>query len=218
MRMWSRLIVTPPQTNILIIYGLEKPLKLGSGGEVLTISSDKYSTIEEVSAKTRWMAGVKGARCTTELKKIPRRDFQKSEDVHIFGFTSDERGRIDRFENNNPEIFVAHPLKDCQLTKDDCYLILEQSGIELPAMYGLGFKNNNCIGCYKATSAQYWNRVRFHFPEVFARRAKDSRELGVRLTRYKGDRIFLDQLPPEYLFDQPDEEDISCGPECGQSA
>ena len=40
-----------------------------------------------------------------------------------------------------------------------------------------------------------------------------SRQLGVRLTRFNGERVFLDELPADYL---PAEEleNISCGPDC----
>ena len=80
-------------------------------------------------------------------------------------------------------------------------------------MYSLGFKNNNCIGCVKATSAKYWDMVRRHFPEVFQRRAKQSRDIGVRLVRYHGVRMFLDELP-DPITDKTPEEDIECGPIC----
>jgi hypothetical protein len=63
-------------------------------------------------------------------------------------------------------------------------------------MYREGFPNNNCIGCVKATSPTYWNHVRKLYPDIFLDRAKLSRELGVRLARVKGKRIFLDELKP----------------------
>jgi hypothetical protein len=89
--------------------------------------------------------------------------------------------------------------------------MLRAAGIALPAMYGLGFDHNNCLACPKATSPGYWNRTRRLFLEVFERRARQSRLLGVRLVRVKGVRMFLDELPPE--ADAPDD-DIDCGPVC----
>jgi hypothetical protein len=80
-------------------------------------------------------------------------------------------------------------------------------------MYSLGYRNNNCIGCVKATSPAYWAKIKRDFPEVFAKRAAQSREIGCRLTRVKGKRIFLDELP-EGDFGRYKTEDISCGPEC----
>jgi hypothetical protein len=157
------------------------------------------------------MAGIKGARCTVEMKKVPRFAFQLSDDLHMFGLTYDEGKRIARFEANNPELALRWVLREELLTKEGCYDMIRGAGIELPVMYSLGFKNNNCIGCVKATSAAYWDRVRRNFPEDFARRAAQSRSIGVRLARYKGERMFLDELPGA---DTAPEEDIECGPIC----
>ena len=185
------------------------------GKPVLAIKSEKYSTVEEVFADTRYMSGPKGARCTTELKKLPRFAFQQADDIHIFGFTADETRRIDAFKMRNPELNLEWPLQEYGIFKDDCYRMIEAAGIKLPVMYSLGYKNNNCLGCVKATSPAYWQRVRATFPETFERRCTQSRDLGVRLVRVKGERIFLDQLPKEERL-EPVTEDISCGPECGQ--
>jgi hypothetical protein len=70
------------------------------------------------------------------------------------------------------------------------------AGIKLPEIYNLGFPNANCIGCVKSQSPTYWNLVRKHFPEVFEERVEQSRKIGVRLVKRKGERIFLDELKP----------------------
>jgi hypothetical protein len=186
------------------------------GKEVTVIRSEKYVTVEEVFEKRKYMSGPKGAICTTELKKIPRFAFQQPDDIHIFGFTADEQKRRQSFAQRNPELNLEWPLFDAGVSKQACYDWIRAAGIVLPAMYGLGFQNNNCIGCVKATSPSYWQRVRAVFPAKFKERAEQSRRLGCRLTRYKGERIFLDELPVEPdLFAGP-EENVSCGPECGQ--
>lgn len=177
------------------------------------IRSTKYASISDVFEQTRYMAGIKGARCTVELKKVPRFAYQQPDDLHIFGLTHDEQKRIDKFESNNPELRLWWVLKEWGLTKADCYTMLENAGIALPVMYSLGFKNNNCIACVKATSVKYWVRVRRHFPVIYALRAEQSRALGVRLVRYHGVRMFLDELPLE-ADDLVPEEDIECGVLC----
>jgi len=181
---------------------------------IVRVRSTKFDTIDNVFERTRYMAGIRGARCTTELKKIPRFEYQRADDIHVFGFTVEETVRIERFCENNPELTVDFVLAEHGVSKKDCISILDAVGIQPPAMYALGYRNNNCLGCVKATSAHYWQMVRRDFPEVFHRRAQQSRELGVTLTRMKGVRIFLDELPLDYL---PAEglEDISCGPDCG---
>lgn len=187
------------------------------GRRITVIRSDRFTTIDDVFERTRYMAGINGARCTVELKKLPREAFQRVDDIHVFGYTADEQKRAESFEEQNPALFTEWLLIDRGVTKAACLRILEDANIPLPAMYALGFDHNNCIGCVKATSAGYWNRIRRYFPGDFERRAKQSRLLGVKLVRFKiGDerevtRRYLDMLPPE--ADAPDD-NIECGPVC----
>ncbi len=187
------------------------------GREIRVLRSKKYRSVEEVWIKERWMSGPRGAKCTTELKKLPRFDFSLPDDVNIFGFTVEEKRRISEFEARNPDLLLRWPLRDAGLTKADCFRFLLLAGIELPLLYRLGFKNNNCIGCCKASSPAYWNLVRHHFPDVFRQRAILSRELGCKLVEVKRhQRIFLDELPVSVQLEMPTESN-SCGPECGDS-
>lgn len=187
------------------------------GLNILKLKSKRYEDVDAVFEGRRYMSGIQGAPCTVEMKKRPRFDFQRPTDLHVFGMTLDEKRRADKFAQDNPELGLYWPLIEEQVTKDTCLQILSEAGIKIPAMYELGYKNNNCLGCVKATSPAYWNKIRQDFPEVFQRRCEQSRRFGVKLTRVKGQRIFLDELEPavvEYV-----EEDLSCGPQCtGQPA
>lgn len=180
---------------------------------ITVIHSDKYESIDEVFQQTKYMAGIKGARCTVEMKKLPREQYQQDGDIHIFGYTDDKKEykRSADFELHNPALQVEWILQDRHINKVQCLEMLKEAGIKLPAMYVLGFDHNNCIACVKATSPGYWNRTRKLFPELFLFRAVQSRWLGVRLGRYKGERVFLDELPIEAY--EPDD-DIECGPVC----
>lgn len=183
-----------------------------TGIKVEVIKSKLYNSVEEAWDARKYMSGVSGAPCTVEMKKVPRFAYQWAEDVHIFGLTVDEQDRIRSFEDDNHELFLEWTLRDAGLTKPDCLQMLRDAGIEIPVMYRLGFENNNCIGCVKATSPRYWNLVRKHFPDVFQRRAEQSRRLGAKLARYKGVRIQLDELPADAT--ERVIEDLSCGPQC----
>jgi hypothetical protein len=188
------------------------------GVTVEVISSTKYDTVDDVFEYRKYLAGISGAPCTTEMKKVPRFNFQEPDDIHVFGLTWEEQKRVDRFEHNNPDLYLDWLLVDGAITKAECHKRIADAGIDQPVMYQLGFKNNNCLGCVKASSLAYWRKTRYYFPEVFAKRAEQSRRFGAKLTRIKGKRIFLDEIPPdpEGTFDPYEQivENISCGPEC----
>lgn len=169
-------------------------------------SSDYPGGCFDVWSRRRYMSGVAGAICTTELKKAVRHNFEREwqPDAQAFGFTMEERARAERFRANNPEVRLLTPLLDAGLSKADCLALIERAGIELPAMYRLGFANNNCIGCVKAQSPRYWNRVRQHFPERFDRIAGLADELGAKLVKVNDERIALSALPVGLVDDQPE--------------
>lgn len=185
------------------------------GVPIVEIRSENYITVDEVFEKTRYMSGPKGARCTTELKKIPRLKFAQPDDIHVFGFTYDEKPRAARFTARNPELNLFWPLIVNGMTRSRCRMMLGAAGISPPTMYLMGFDNNNCPGCVKASSPWYWDMVRTHFPGVFKRRCEQSRAIGCRLVEiHHHERIFLDELPAG-PFRKRKEKNLSCGPECG---
>lgn len=171
------------------------------GMPILNLKSDEYASCEDVWTRTRYMSGPKGARCTVEMKKAVRQQFERdwNPDLQAFGYTIDERDRADNFRAANPDVRLVTPLIDDGLDKEACHAIVHRAGILLPLMYRLGFNNANCWGCVAAQSPSYWNRVRRHRPDVFERRAVLSRELGVRLVKGTSgarERIYLDELDP----------------------
>jgi hypothetical protein len=172
------------------------------GQPIINLRSADYASCQDVWERVRYMSGVNGAPCTREMKKAIRWAFEQKwlPDLQAFGYTSEERDRANAFRRQNPEVRLVTPLIHEGLDKEACHALVSRAGINLPVMYRLGFNNNNCIGCVKAQSPAYWNRVRRHFPEVFAARVALSRDLGVRLVKLPTgdrDRIFLDELDPE---------------------
>jgi len=156
------------------------------------------ASIVQVFDKLTYMSGIYGAVCTSTLKKDARKYWEQNNtfDHIVMGFTSEEKGRLDRFKlterSNVIDILGFH-----KIGKQECIDIIVSAGIELPEAYRMGFVNANCKGCVKATSPTYWNKVREVYPDVFKERAEQSRRLGCRLVRYKGKRLFLDELPVE---------------------
>lgn len=186
------------------------------GQPIKILRSEKYTDIFDVFRKTRYLVGVRGARCTVELKKRVRENYQQPNDIQILGMTADEEDRISRFEDGNPDQTWEWILEDNGILKSCCYRIISEAGIELPMMYRLGYNNNNCIGCVKGQSG-YWNKIRQDFPEAFERMALMERELGVAINkRYEGKtriKVFLDELDPEAGRKVP-LPDIECGAFC----
>jgi len=172
---------------------------------VTRLRNQKYADTWDLWHKRRFLSGVKGALCTTELKVIPRMDFQLPSDLHVFGYTADKEDirRAKDFRARWDLMKVETPLIDAGLNKTNVLAMLQERGIELPVLYGLGFHNNNCIPCVKATSPDYWSLMRREFPSQFERMAKLSRDLNVRLTRIKEERIFIDEIPEDWPTTNP---------------
>lgn len=166
------------------------------GQPIIQITNDKYkSSVDTVIQKTRYMSGVYGARCTKELKKQVRFDFQQFDDVHVFGMTAEEAHRVDQLLDTEPELDIWTPLIEQGMTKANCFEFIELYGLDLPMMYQLGYHNNNCIGCLKASGAGYWNKIRVDFPEVFNKRAEQERLLNVAMVEVSDRKI---KAHPEY--------------------
>ena len=186
------------------------------GQEVKLLRSKEYTDIYDVFERTRWLVGTAGARCTTELKKRVRLDYQEPDDIHVFGYTWEEAHRIERMGLEHPDLDCFFPLYEGRLTKRACLARLVDEGIDLPMMYKLGYNNNNCIGCVKG-QAGYWNKIRKDFPEAFERMAKMERELNAAINkRYvdgKRTRIFLDELPLD-MGRHDEEPPMDCGVLC----
>ena len=170
------------------------------GVRVTRIKSTEYADTWDVWTKRRYLAGISGAPCTSALKIVPRVEFQRPDDIHVFGYTADasDAERAKRLREHYFEMEVRTPLIGRKITKANCLSMIQSAGIKLPVMYGMGFQNNNCIPCVKATSPSYWALVRKEFPAQFERMSKLSRELNVRLCRIKGARSFLDEIPVDH--------------------
>lgn len=187
------------------------------GKEIEFAINSKYQSCScvDVWADRRFMSGPMGAPCTIELKKKARQEWEKEHkpDWHVLGFTYEEKNRHERFiatERSN----VLPVLIEEKITKQQCFEIIASANIALPSVYLRGYPNANCIGCVKATSATYWNHVRRQDPEVFQKRAEQSREIGCKLVRWKGKRMFLDELPEDAKGRKMKGMDFECGIFC----
>lgn len=136
-----------------------------------------------------------GAPCTMILKKDMRKEYQRPGDIQVFGYTTEEQDRADRFIDANNDVNEWFPLIENNITKKDCLDIIQYNGIELPTMYRLGYNNNNCIGCVKGGMG-YWNKIRNDFPSQFYKMAKLERLLNYAINKDRNGMVFLDELHP----------------------
>ena len=113
--------------------------------------------------------------------------------------------RAKRFKKQHPLTKPLFPLIKKHITKENAAAIIINAGIELPAMYKLGYNHNNCIGCVKGGKG-YWNQIRKDFPDVFRKMMGAEREIGASCIN----GTFLKDLDPT---DGIDESIII--PECG---
>jgi hypothetical protein len=90
--------------------------------------------------------------------------------------------------------------------------MVDRAGIELPAMYKLGYQNKNCIGCPKCGMGS-WNKIRRDFPDTFLRMSLLERHLDATVLRSKGKPVFLDELDPN-RGNHADEPSFECSLLC----
>lgn len=188
---------------------------------ITIMGNDDYGrSIYEVFLKTRYLKGPSGAACTRLLKKDVREKFQRPGDRQVFGYTAEERDRLARFRDANNTANIWPVLIENDVSKQDCLALIHRAGIELPEMYKLGYKNNNCVGCVKG-EAGYWNKIRVDFPDTFEAMADMEEYLGRTVCKreWKEDgqrmleRIPLREMPTD-LGRYAAEADIECGIVC----
>jgi len=144
-----------------------------------------------------YVNGPRGAACTRLLKKRVRKEWECNHEWfcrfrYVWGLDASETKRADQLRASMPECEHIFPLIDNGISKEESHGILHKHGIKRPAMYDLGYHNNNCVGCVKGGMG-YWNRIRRDFPAVFQARSEMERIIGHSCI--KG--IFLDELDPE---------------------
>ena len=172
------------------------------GHLMIELGSAKYgaSTLE-VWRRRRFMKGDRGAPCSAELKRYVLGMIAQPGDVDVIGFTVEEMDRAEALQDAFPERRYSFPLIEANLSKEDCYSIIDRAGIKLPEMYLKGYDNANCIGCPKGGQA-YWQNIRHDFPERFVEIQKLQEGIGpgANFLRFRsgpreGERMSLAELP-----------------------
>lgn len=163
------------------------------GKEIMQLQS-RYKTVDSVLQQFQFINSPYGATCTKVLKKRVRKEWEQGKGhlTYVWGYDSSERHRAERITEAMPENTHIFPLIERDICKEEAHGMLQELGIKRPAMYELGYRNNNCIGCVKGGMG-YWNRIRKDFPEVFQRMAARERQIGNSCIN----GVFLDELEPD---------------------
>lgn len=164
-------------------------------GKPVEVVQSQHKTVDAVCRAVRFLKDRNaGACCTKHLKRMVRKRFEYENEGSmrcVWGLDYNERHRAERIVENMPNHEHVFPLIDRRLSKEQAHEILTASGIRRPAMYDLGYHNNNCIGCLKGGMG-YWNKIRRDFPQVFKERAELERHIGYSIIS----GVFLDELDP----------------------
>jgi hypothetical protein len=157
-------------------YGLEI--------EVITGIGEKYGNIFDVWRKHKSLNTATGAICSTNLKKLVRENWEKTNKFkyQVFGFEFEKKEfnrALSMTLNYGKKVKAIYPLLLFGYDKKKCISIVEDAGIEIPKMYQLGFKNNNCFntGCVQG-GIGYWQKMKFEFIDKFNIMADFEHELS----------------------------------------
>ena len=173
-------------------------------GKPIEIQQSPYKCVENAiygwggANSNGYIRSVRGFSPCTELLKRRERKLWESENRffnrlrYVWGMDSTEHQRAERLAESMSEDEHVFPLVEQGITKADAHGILREAGIARPAMYDLGFPNNNCVGCVKGGKG-YWNKIRVDFPKVFSSRAVMERKVGASCIN----GVYLDELDPE---------------------
>lgn len=169
------------------------------GKPIEILSSRYYRSVDDVC---RAMNIIKVQRtgyapCTAQLKKAVRKEWEYKymfdyDITYVWGFDADEKHRAERLKKSMFEFDHCFPLIERNMLKQDVHGLCNMLGVKRPAMYDLGYNNNNCIGCVRGGMG-YWNKIREDFPEVFKSRAELERDIGDSILK----ECFLDELDPD---------------------
>jgi hypothetical protein len=186
-------------------------------GKPIHIHQSPYKSVDCVCRSFGFLKGAYGARCTDVLKRRERKDWERKNQgrhTYYWGLDCTEQKRCDGIVRAMPDFDHRFPLIERGLTKEDAHEIANRLGLKRPAMYDLGYNNNNCIGCIKG-GIGYWNKIRKDFPDVFASRAKLERDLGRYILKdSNGNPLWLDELDPERGADVKEIQNLDCSIMC----
>lgn len=189
-----RVIMIDTQNEHEDTYRFKNYCEKWYGLQIDTISAigEKWKSIQDVWITRKSLNTATGAICSTELKRVVREKWEKENkfEYQVFGFEfeSKEFNRAKSMTINHPKAKAIYPLLLKGLTKKDCLQIITDANIEVPLVYKLGYKNNNCFktGCVQG-GIGYWQKIQREDIDKFNAMA----DMEHYLTELKGEPVTM---------------------------
>jgi 3'-phosphoadenosine 5'-phosphosulfate sulfotransferase (PAPS reductase)/FAD synthetase len=173
-------------------------------GKEIEIIQSPLKTVENGCLQMAFVNSPQGPSCSRLLKRRVRQIWERENNFfqnfrYVWGMDKDEQKRMSKLKVSMPQQEHLFPLADIE--KAEAHGILAKAGIKRPAMYDLGYHNNNCVGCVRG-GCGYWNKIRVDFPEVFVKRSAMERRIGgsclkKKISETETIKLFLDELDSE---------------------
>ena len=152
------------------------------GLPIEVLSSTKYPSIQDTWYKHKSLNTANGAVCSYMMKRRVREEWEKTNSFthQVFGFEFDKKelNRAKSLQLNHPHTNPIFPLIENEITKENCFKIVRDAGLEIPRAYKLGFGNNNCLntGCVQG-GIGYWKKIQKERPDLFDKMAQVEHDL-----------------------------------------
>ncbi|MEN6605880.1 MAG: phosphoadenosine phosphosulfate reductase family protein [Bryobacteraceae bacterium] len=156
----------------------------------ITRDSDERSP-EDLFYDKRALANNRMPFCSAVLKAERLQKYYQDGDILIFGIGLNEQHRAVRLKDvyyhtsqkSGKACTLRFPLIENPVTDETIQQFLTEAGVEIPLLYRLGFKHNNCSGgCVRATIG-HWTKLYHMLPEVYAERERVEMEVSEFLGR-----------------------------------
>ncbi|TMR90544.1 hypothetical protein [Nonomuraea basaltis] len=141
----------------------------------------------EVFRDVRWIGNSRVAPCTKHLKQKPCRAWLEehcdpADTILYVGIDHSESHRTPPITAGWAPWRVEFPMcEEPHLTREEMFDRCRAADIELPRLYSLGFKHNNCGGCCVRAGKKQWLRTLQEFPERYAEAERQEEELRAEL-------------------------------------
>lgn len=207
------------------LYRFLKDLSNYFNHEIIIDSDGR--TPEELFYDMRFLGCNRVPLCSRVLKAERLQKFRQNGDILVFGIGKEEEHRAIRLTQRyqlvgvKTNIFntLEFPLIENNISNSDVTNFFNSTGIELPKLYQLGFKHNNCSGGCVRAGKKNWKLLFEKLPDVYIDRERVEREFRAWIKKdvsfFKDETLesFRKKIENNELssyYNTPDDEPFEC--------